>query len=83
MNVTMHCNGIDTDKDGIADTFDNCANVDQLDIDINGTGDICDNEKDNDGVENGLDNCPIAANSGQEDLDSDDAGDVCDNCVQG
>ena len=35
-------------------------------------------DKDNDGVSNGLDNCPSAANAGQADTDQDFVGDACE-----
>jgi hypothetical protein len=37
-------------------------------------------DEDRDGVLDGTDNCPFAANAGQEDGDADGVGDVCDNC---
>jgi len=37
-------------------------------------------DSDNDGVLNGLDNCPLTANPSQEDADQDSVGDACDNC---
>jgi hypothetical protein len=45
----------DTDGDGIADTLDNCtlvANTDQRDTDIDGYGNLCDPDFNNDGVVN-------------------------------
>lgn len=38
-------------------------------------------DSDDDGIEDGQDNCPINANADQADSDSDGAGDACDNCV--
>lgn len=43
----------DSDGDGIADSIDNCAsvyNVDQLDTDGDGVGNVCDDDDDNDGI---------------------------------
>ena len=37
-------------------------------------------DDDDDGILEGMDNCPEIANPGQEDGDNDGAGDVCDNC---
>jgi hypothetical protein len=70
----------DTDKDGIEDNKDNCqniANADQLDVNKNGTGDVCD-DFDNDGVINSVDNCLEVANSDQRNTDGDAFGDKCD-----
>lgn len=39
---------------------------------------MCDADRDGDGVANGTDNCPAAANPGQADRDGDGIGDVCD-----
>lgn len=58
--------GADRDGDGIADAFDNCpevANLDQADEDHDATGDACDP-------------CPPVA--GVEDEDGDGVGDACD-----
>ncbi len=52
----------DTDGDGVSDTQDNCpsvANADQADLDGDGTGDVCDNDIDGDGVANALDAFPL------------------------
>ncbi len=45
----------DADNDGIANDADNCAlisNVTQLDLDVDGVGDLCDNDVDGDGISN-------------------------------
>ncbi len=52
----------------------------QLDTDLDSIGDPCDSDDDNDGNEDWIDNCPLAANAEQEDGDGDGVGDVCDNC---
>ena len=43
----------DIDNDGIIDSKDNCvntANIDQADLDGDGIGDVCDDDRDGDGV---------------------------------
>ncbi|MCG8697478.1 MAG: T9SS type A sorting domain-containing protein, partial [Bacteroidales bacterium] len=57
----------DKDKDGIADSVDNCTgyNPDQLNPDGDSLGSYCDN-------------CPDEANNDQLDTDGDGIGDVCD-----
>lgn len=70
----------DSDGDGVPDTIDNCvsvANADQVDIDSNGRGDVCD-DWDQDGIINARDNCPAIPNRDQRDTDGDGVGDVCD-----
>ena len=47
---------------------------------IDGLGDVCDPDMDNDGILNEYDNCPKHANRDQLDDDKDGLGDVCDNC---
>ncbi len=45
----------DTDGDGVIDLADNCvdiANADQSDIDGDGLGDVCDDDRDGDGILN-------------------------------
>ena len=41
-------------------------------------GDVCDADDDGDGIADGVDNCPLIANSDQANADGDSAGDVCD-----
>lgn len=70
----------DVDGDGVRDTFDNCvntANADQVDIDRNGRGDVCD-DFDRDGLRNDSDNCVNQPNRDQLDTDHDGIGDACD-----
>ncbi len=70
----------DVDGDGVIDMLDNCttvANTDQIDIDGNGRGDVCD-DFDRDGVEGDRDNCPEVPNRLQDDTDGDGIGDACD-----
>lgn len=70
----------DSDGDGIIDQSDNCVKVpnpDQIDVDSNGRGDVCD-DFDRDGIINMMDNCQNDPNRGQGDIDNDGIGDVCD-----
>lgn len=70
----------DIDEDDIADLFDNCvsvANTDQVDVDANNRGDVCD-DFDKDGIRNSLDNCPNVPNRNQADEDGDGIGNSCD-----
>ncbi len=71
---------LDSDKDGVPDTLDNCVSVSnrsQHDIDKNGRGDVCD-DYDRDGVINSKDNCPDTPNRAQTDTDGDGVGNECD-----
>jgi len=70
----------DSDSDSIADQVDNCvliSNVDQIDVNQNGRGDVCD-DFDRDGVVNSIDNCQNNPNRNQADEDGDGIGNVCD-----
>ncbi len=50
----------------------------QVDLDLDGEGDLCDADRDGDVLVNGADNCPDIANSDQTDADGDGIGDLCD-----
>lgn len=70
----------DTDEDGVPDVIDNCknhSNSDQIDVNSNGIGDVCD-DFDKDYIINSEDNCPDNPNRNQRDVDADGIGDVCD-----
>lgn len=70
----------DTDEDTVADVYDNCvmvSNTDQVDINKNNRGDVCD-DFDKDGIANSMDNCVNEPNIDQQDTDNDLIGDICD-----
>ena len=57
---------IDTDKDGMMDSKDNCpyiSNANQLDTDNDGKGNVCDNDDDNDGFKDKIDPAPLDASN--------------------
>lgn len=81
VNIDVVLVDADDDDDDIPDLEDNCpqaVNIDQLDTDLDGEGDVCDLDDDGDEVVDGQDNCPLTFNVNQADLDSDTLGDVCD-----
>lgn len=84
---------VDSDGDNIPDRQDNCPNVQnpgQLDMDRDGSGDLCDRcpgaddrqDSDNDRIPDACDNCPDLENPRQTDVDEDGHGDACDNCPE-
>jgi len=62
--------------DGACGRGGNCS-LDQEDNDLDGAGDACDPDDDNDGVVDVVDNCRTVHNSGQQDRDGDGIGDRC------
>ena len=60
------------DSDDFGDVCDNCINTvnnDQNDYDSDSIGDACDNDKDGDGINNGIDSCewtPLAETAGPD-----------------
>jgi hypothetical protein len=82
----------DVDGDGVLNERDNCPttrNADQKDADVDGPGDRCDADADNDGFTNslpyldrGADNCPLVPNdqedNGPEGTPGNGIGDACD-----
>lgn len=75
--------GLDWDQDSVPNPFDNCAeepNIDQADVDTDGTGDVCfaPVDLDRDEIIDALDNCRVDANPDQADTDSDGVGDACE-----
>ena len=77
----MNPNDIDSDKDGVVDTIDNCPiveNPDQDDENQDKVGDFCQDDYDGDGALNGQDNCQCGYNPEQFDEDQDGTGNFCD-----
>ncbi len=70
------CNGMDDDCNGLTDEGFPDTDGDKI-------ADCVEGDKDGDGIEDGLDNCPQIPNPGQENLDLDSLGDVCDDDLDG
>jgi hypothetical protein len=74
----------DQDNDGVPDASDNCPavpNIQQIDYDSDGLGNVCDDDDDNDGIADDLDALP--ENSAEQyDFDGDGIGDNSDDVVQ-
>nr|XP_054757136.1 thrombospondin-4-like [Lytechinus pictus] len=80
MDLKMRCTNT-SDKNCLSDNCPGYPNSGQEDADGDLTGDICDNDWDNDRIYNEIDNCPYVANFDQADVDGDGHGDACDNCM--
>jgi len=65
------CDGKDNDCNSLVDEG-------YADNDADGWKNCVDDDDDNDGLADGVDNCPLIANSDQDDLDGDLYGDACD-----
>jgi hypothetical protein len=76
---------MDTDKDGVIDSKDNCSqisNPDQKDTNNNGVGDVCESgDIDHDGIVDLKDNCKWVANPDQKDEDNNGVGDACKDII--
>jgi hypothetical protein len=75
----------DTDGDSVPDAQDAFPldPTEWLDTDGDGIGNNSDPDDDNDGLNDGSDNCPLVANPGQGDADGDGLGDACDSLHSG
>lgn len=63
----------DDDRDGVENSIDNCVdegNADQTDTDGDNRGDVCDDDRDGDGVKNGSDAYPDDASKSADPVDA-------------
>jgi hypothetical protein len=77
----LTCGALDSDGDGVPNANDNCPNdpnPDQIDLDGDGQGDVCDDDDDGDGWQDTVDNCPEIPNPSQADSNGNGVGDACD-----
>lgn len=82
--VAATMTGPDADLDSVPDSVDNCpseSNVDQLDTDQDGLGNVCDDDDDNDGVPDSDDAFPLDPTE-SKDTDQDGVGDNSDQCPE-
>lgn len=71
----------DSDGDGYTNNVDTCPNTPNpgnVDADLDGKGDACDDDRDGDGKLNVGDNCPDTPNPDQADANGDGVGDACE-----
>jgi hypothetical protein len=70
----------DDDRDGVENDVDNCpvnSNVDQIDIDLDGLGDACDDDDDDDGLTDGVES-ELGTSPTNPDTDDDGLDDAVD-----
>jgi hypothetical protein len=76
-----YCEAMDCDAAAPQASEQACTRIfDKIIVGLNGTPFPTCQDSDDDGVPNGLDNCPNVANGDQADTDGDGVGDACDNC---
>ena len=86
LNAVRQASGSQAAKDRVSCAIRNAwaaVEIGVADQDCDGVLDPDDDDSDNDGVRDGLDNCPKTTNAGQGDLDADGTGDACDEDLDG